>query len=446
MDRILKIVYSKWFTVETTKYPVANGTTSEFANWAQQEISTKQLVPTGEFDHFKEFDDYFFFNTQDRQRYYIYRNSNFYSHCKKNNISFVSVDDVIDDESIYYYPVEIECDSWKYLVKNDYDYNFLDTLDTKIIHLLSTGKVKLLLVNIVDPGLSLEIIQEVQQSFKLCGINNLVCLAGNHCIDSDIENFDSILSLYQTANEMERYPYETSLGYKSDFVRSSDLSNTLRTKKFICFNRFMNKCHRVGIAHLAFKHNLFEQGYFSFLYNFTNDYQDRLEQLDLPTLYADSINSIVPYQVDTFNIKEEQLPTFFSVTNYKKDLYLDSYIHIVTETQFEQHTTPFMSEKTWRPILNLQPFIYLGNPFALNMLRKLGFKTFDPFIDESYDIETDPKKRFVLIEKEIEKFSTMKVDDIHDWYMSIKDDLIYNQTLLSSYKNYNPLCNLQNIN
>ena len=85
----LKIVYSKWLSVGNKKYPVANGTTDSFAAWAQNEITAKNLKPAGEFDHFREFDDYFFFNTSDYERSYIYRNSNFYLHCKRNNIPFI---------------------------------------------------------------------------------------------------------------------------------------------------------------------------------------------------------------------------------------------------------------------------------------------------------------------------------------------------------------------
>ena len=444
----LKIVYSKWLSVGNKQYPVANGTTDSFAVWAQNEVTAKNLRPTGEFDHFREFDDYFFFNASDYKRSYIYRNSNFYLHCKKNDIPFIFSGDVVNDGSTYYYPIEIECDSWKYLIDNDRDYDFFETLDDCTLNLLRSGQVQILLVNMVDPGLLKETAQEVYDHFVSRGINKFTCLTGNHSYECDpnITNFDAILSLYQTANEAEKYPRNTALGYVSDYVREQDLTDQIRKKKFICFNRFMNRCHRAGMAHLALEHNLLDQGYFSFLYNFSNDYKDRLEQLGLPTHRAEEINSLVPYQVDTENIGKDQLPTFFSVTNYKKELYTDSYIHIVTETQFEQNASPFMSEKTWRPILNLQPFIYLGNPLALNTLRKLGFKTFEPFINESYDVETDPVKRFSLIEQEIKKFANMNIQDIHTWYTSIREDLIFNQHLLLSYKNYNPLCNLQNIN
>jgi len=61
--------------------------------------------------------------------------------------------------------------------------------------------------------------------------------------------------------------------------------------------------------------------------------------LELPTDNATDIHNLVPYQIDTDHLPPDQLHTFFTVTNYKKDLYLNSYVHIVTETQFEQHAS-----------------------------------------------------------------------------------------------------------
>jgi hypothetical protein len=114
-------------------------------------------------------------------------------------------------------------------------------------------------------------------------------------------------------------------------------------------------------------------------------------------------------------------------------------LHITSETDFDNSSTPFLSEKTWRPILNLQPFIYVGNYKSLEKLRSLGFKTFSPFIDEDYDLIKDQRWRFIAIEKEIKKFATMPIEEIHQWYYSITDILIHNQNVLKSYTNHNPI-------
>ena len=66
----------------------------------------------------------------------------------------------------------------------------------------------------------------------------------------------------------------------------------------------------------------------------------------------------------------------------------------------------------------------------------MGFKTFEPFIDESYDSEIDPKKRMLLLEKELIKLKNMPIEELHNWYYSIIDILLYNQKHIYSFENY----------
>ena len=93
-----------------------------------------------------------------------------------------------------------------------------------------------------------------------------------------------------------------------------------------------------------------------------------------------------------------------------------------------------MSEKTFKPISNLVPFIIVSNPFFLKKLRQLGYKTFHPWIDESYDEETDNDKRFFMILDEIKKLCEMTKKEIHDWYYDMKHILLHNQNHFSSYQ------------
>jgi hypothetical protein len=354
----LKVVYSRWYTYNNKRYPFPNGLSDKIINWAQ----TQELIPVGEYDHITALEDQYFFNNPESN--YYFRNSNFYFHCKQQNIEFVTEDDI--DTGTYVYPIETECNTIRYALQD----SFLETLSDTLLSHLKSGKVKLLFVNMVDPSLEPDIIKEVKDFFN--GIE-VMFLQGNIRHGVDAVMLDAVLSLYQTANEMDRYPYETSLGYESDFVRESDLADTLRPKKFLSFNRFMDRPNRTGVAYLALKYNLLPDGYFSFLYNSKDDYEDRLRALDLPLEpFADAIRAMVPRQIDTDHLPKNELHTFYTVTNYRKDLYQNSYVHIVTETQFEQDASPFFSEKTWRPILNLQPFIYLGNPLALNDLKPLN--------------------------------------------------------------------------
>ena len=442
MDRVLKVVYSKWLSIDNQKFPFPNGNTDQFFCWAQDQIIQNNLKPRGDFDRFDLLDSRYFYN--DPSSNYYFRNSNFYFHAKKNALEFIS-EEQIDDTAINLYPLEIECNTVQFIINPTENYNFANIIKGKILQSLQSGICKIILVNMIDPSMNCSVLQKLSDYFESLGIQDVWLLQGNikNKQFKNLRMFDSIISLYQTANEMSKYPYQTSLGYVSDYVK--EIQDRKRQKKFLSFNRFL-KSHRVGLAHLAISHKFLDQGYFSFLICPSNNYRHLLSQLKLSHAHADTIQQMVPYQLDTHHLSIDDLPRFFTVTNYPKQYYEESYIHIVTETEFENAKTPFFSEKIWRPILNLQPFVVMGNTGSLEKLHNLGFKTFSPFINESYDQVTDDIERFSLIEKEIVKLNNMSVDTIHEWFLSIRDILIHNQSLLKSYTNYNPLCNLLNTN
>ena len=115
-----------------------------------------------------------------------------------------------------------------------------------------------------------------------------------------------------------------------------------------------------------------------------------------------------------------------------KEPYLNSYLNITTETDFI-NPTGYASEKVWKPFGFFQPVLLVGSPNTLQFVRSFGFKTFNGFIDESYDKEIDNAKRFELIEKEIIKFSKMSKQEVHDWYWSMEEILVHNFNLFMEY-------------
>ena len=74
----------------------------------------------------------------------------------------------------------------------------------------------------------------------------------------------------------------------------------------------------------------------------------------------------------------------------------------------------------------LHPFILVTSPHSLKKLREYGFKTFHPFIDESYDELDTYKERKVLLEKEIKRLCSMTIKELDEWYWDMKDILIHN--------------------
>lgn len=109
------------------------------------------------------------------------------------------------------------------------------------------------------------------------------------------------------------------------------------------------------------------------------------------------------------------------------DMYRNSWVSLVTESSyFDYECNAFISEKTFKPIASMQPFIILGSKGTLKYLRRLGYKTFHPFIDESYDDVTDGH-RFNAIMETIKKIEA--IEDKAAWYESMREILEHNHKL-----------------
>jgi len=65
-------------------------------------------------------------------------------------------------------------------------------------------------------------------------------------------------------------------------------------------------------------------------------------------------------------------------------------------------------------------------------LKRQGFKTFHPFIDESYDEEKNPYKRMKKIIKEIDRLSKYSSEKMNNWYKNLKPILKHNNKQLYS--------------
>jgi len=73
----------------------------------------------------------------------------------------------------------------------------------------------------------------------------------------------------------------------------------------------------------------------------------------------------------------------------KDNLYQDTYFSVVTETVFD-YPYSFRTEKIWKPMAIGHPWIAVANQGFYRDLHNLGFKSFAPVIDESFDqIEND---------------------------------------------------------
>jgi hypothetical protein len=114
-----------------------------------------------------------------------------------------------------------------------------------------------------------------------------------------------------------------------------------------------------------------------------------------------------------------------------------AYINLVTETFFDTDNTIFFSEKTFKPILAIQPFIMIGAAFSLKELKKLGFKTFHPIINEEYDEIVDDNKRMKMILDEINRLYNINEDEMKNLVKSLGQICVYNYNHLIELRKNN---------
>ena len=100
-------------------------------------------------------------------------------------------------------------------------------------------------------------------------------------------------------------------------------------------------------------------------------------------------------------------------------------LDIVNETVFD-YPIAYVTEKTLRPIWNKRFFIVVGACNSLKQIQNLGFKTWNTFIDETYDTIPNPEQRWNAVCVEIEKFCSKPVEEVKDLLKKHEDVLEYN--------------------
>jgi hypothetical protein len=86
--------------------------------------------------------------------------------------------------------------------------------------------------------------------------------------------------------------------------------------------------------------------------------------------------------------------------------FVSTHISVVLETIFDGPKI-HLTEKILRPIACGHPFVLAAGPGSLEYLRSYGFKTFAPWIDESYDNETNSVRRLENIIDTMDSFSRL---------------------------------------
>ena len=155
-----------------------------------------------------------------------------------------------------------------------------------------------------------------------------------------------------------------------------------------------NKLQRIYPIKELSDRNLLTAEYMEWSFHYKQIYlTDIAEMLNVSETDAQVFAQLVNRNPD--NIDTSQYTTSFDYDGipYDQCMYSNTSWSLISETTTHPHAT-WLTEKTYRAILNKHPFIFFAQPFTEQFLKSINFRTFDYCFPVKYDIIEDEKQRF----------------------------------------------------
>jgi hypothetical protein len=259
-------------------------------------------------------------------------------------------------------------------------------------------------------------------------------ISGDHVAD---QSYKTICKRY---SRQERIHILAGAGFERGSKSFLDFAKEYvpgpRSKKFLCFNK-VTRQHRINILQKLLKLDLVNDSYYSFsiepanLQVLKNDdrgtYDDILRIEDKLPLVLNMtserhnpvdvrIDDMMYFETSYFSVVTETL--FFDLAKRKPD---NLYMHVV-----DTFPGVFFSEKIYKCIALNHPFVLVSTYGSLRELRKRGYKTFAPYINESYDDIIDDDERLDAIVHEINRLCNLSEQELVQFTYDIKEIVEHN--------------------
>lgn len=323
-----------------------------------------------------------------------------------------------------------------------------------IIELAKQRNQNILFVSFMDlwgfdyefDGKQENIIQDIYEVIDLYDLDydKIGICTGNARLDEEIEK----ISLAFNKPKLKNFYYNTY--YLRIPLVERNLDFSLIKRKFLFTNRRSNDV-RFELLYNFNKNNMLDE----FNWSFNNVMEQKVNRAMTPDdvkqyllrksytklepYYAEQTASLIPKildRTDGFFSADYQdvLPTEF---------YEQSAFYIIAETHFDsisENTEGYPtflegwhSEKSQKAFLNKMPAIFFSTVNTCKYLKKVGYKTFSPVIDESYDEILDDKIRFNKCLEEVNRLYHMTYNEIYDALETLRPVLEHNHKQYSIY-------------
>jgi hypothetical protein len=216
-----------------------------------------------------------------------------------------------------------------------------------------------------------------------------------------------------------------ALDWYRDFRYFEPHSFTKFDKVFICYNHLTSKLrsYRLHLVSNLIERDLIKHGSVSL---FHNGWQETIEDPENPldnrarVKIYNALNKLKgPLIIDTTD------PNGSLSAKVKFDDLRSALFHVVTETIYFDPKL-HLTEKVFKPIVAKRPFFLVAAPGNLAYLKSYGFKTFDRWIDESYDLEQDHYIRIEKITAELARLCAMDRSALEQIHLEMQEVLEYN--------------------
>ena len=161
-----------------------------------------------------------------------------------------------------------------------------------------------------------------------------------------------------------------------------------------------------------------------------------LPHSQLSIMHKDDGNTLLNYEFTNSKLELKSRQFFDEIkdncygpaasADYEPSDYTQSDVSVVLETIFDSQKI-HLTEKILKPIACGHPFILAAGPGALKYLKHYGFETFAPWIDESYDQETDSVARLEAIVRSMKKIQSMTPEQMSVWREHVAAVAQFNQ-------------------
>jgi hypothetical protein len=356
----------------------------------------------------------------------------------------------------------------------DYGNQFVGYMSKKVADDVKNNKCYIIISSMSEGHLETRLFFRIHQLFKKYGLptKNLIIIQNNNNLKKQYDEYCSICNIkdedrmklfinrhkfescVESFTQLNRGEWDFSVYPKRPTLNSVKevlkIKSKNREHRFLSYNKSLRE-DRVALLSLFYSKDLIDKGLISMgaehygsagqpapwpnKFDFITD----KSLLGVVKEWSKKLESLRPMSIDgepNVNNFDEGKHKGLNPCGYTyADQYRRIYFQVVTEDIFDADSI-FFSQTTYAPIIQLTPFIMFGSPHMMKNLREVqGFKTFSPWIDESYDDIEDNNKRFIMIVNEIERLCNLSEKNINKMYYDMLSILIYNRDRLINHKN-----------